>query len=48
VFDRPCLTARRVGSLLTQRGWPGRPIRCRPDCLAVRPQAGVHAGSRPR
>lgn len=35
VFDRPCLTARRIGALLAQRGWPDRPIRCRPACVAA-------------
>ncbi|MFZ2510423.1 MAG: hypothetical protein WAW85_04955 [Gordonia sp. (in: high G+C Gram-positive bacteria)] len=31
VFDRPCSTARKVGALLAQRGWPGTPTRC-PAC----------------
>jgi hypothetical protein len=32
VFDRPCLTARRVAILLQQRGWTGRPRACAPTC----------------
>ena len=33
VFDRGCLTARRIGALLRSRGWSGEPRRC-PSCPA--------------
>lgn len=33
VFDRPCETARRVATLLRQRGWTGAPVAC-PRCAA--------------
>jgi hypothetical protein len=32
VFDRPCLTALRVGVLLQKRGWSGSVRPCGPDC----------------
>ncbi len=32
VFGRPCLTARRIGVLLQQRGWTGAPTPCGPGC----------------
>ena len=32
VFDRPCLTAKRIAVLLTERGWPGRTRSCGGDC----------------
>ena len=35
VFDRPCATARRVGRLLEQGGWPGRVTPCGDGCRAV-------------
>ena len=31
VFDRPCLTAMRIGALLQARGWTGSPTSC-PQC----------------
>ncbi|WP_148615571.1 type IV toxin-antitoxin system AbiEi family antitoxin domain-containing protein [Nocardioides rubriscoriae] len=34
VHGRPCTTARKVGTLLQQRGWEGRPIPC-PHCAGV-------------
>jgi hypothetical protein len=34
VYDRPCETAARIGSLLRARGWQGRPTAC-PDCLPL-------------
>lgn len=34
VFDRPCRTAGRIGSLLTGRGWPGPVVACSPECEA--------------
>lgn len=35
VFDRPCVTAAKVGALLVAAGWPG-PVRgCGHDCRAV-------------
>ncbi|SDC38446.1 hypothetical protein SAMN05421872_102123 [Nocardioides lianchengensis] len=34
VFDRPCHTAGRVGSLLTRRGWVGTLIGCSEACEA--------------
>ena len=35
VFDRPCATARRVGRLLEQGGWPGHVTPCGDGCRAV-------------
>jgi hypothetical protein len=32
VFDRPCLTAARLETLLRQRGWTGRATRCGTGC----------------
>ncbi len=32
VFDRPCLTAQRLGVLLQRLGWTGEPRPCGPDC----------------
>ena len=32
VFDRPCLTAERLGILLQRRGWTGSPHPCSPGC----------------
>ncbi len=41
VHGRPCVTARKVGALLQQRGWEGRPIPC-PECAETSVQyAGV-------
>ena len=34
VFDRPCRTAHRLGTILQQRGWTGRLRRCGPGCQA--------------
>jgi len=34
VFDRPCSTAGKIGRLLTQEGWLGRPWPCGPGCIA--------------
>ncbi|MFT4042265.1 MAG: hypothetical protein QM673_03800 [Gordonia sp. (in: high G+C Gram-positive bacteria)] len=31
VFDRPCVTARKVGEVLRAHGWDGTPVRC-PAC----------------
>jgi hypothetical protein len=33
VFDRGCLTAGRIGTLLEKRGWTGGASPCGPDCL---------------
>lgn len=35
VYDRPCLTAGRVGRLLVTRGWQGPIVRCGPACVAA-------------
>lgn len=32
VFDRPCLTARRIARLLQLGGWEGAPMPCSPTC----------------
>jgi hypothetical protein len=32
VFGRPCRTAGKIGTLLTNRGWTGTIRRCGPDC----------------
>lgn len=32
VFDRPCRTAERVGTLLVREGWAGTPGRCGSEC----------------
>jgi hypothetical protein len=32
VFDRPCVTARRLAVLLHQRGWRGSATPCGSDC----------------
>lgn len=32
VFGRPCLTTSRLVAVLHQRGWPGEPRRCGPEC----------------
>ena len=32
VFDRPCLTAKRLATLLNRRGWQGSARPCGPDC----------------
>lgn len=34
VFDRPCSTAGKVGTLLAAHGWDGRPYACGPACPA--------------
>jgi hypothetical protein len=39
VFRRPCATARRVGVLLSQRGWRGLPRTC-PSCASRAEDAG--------
>ena len=38
VFDRPCVTAQRMGVVLQRHGWDGRPIPCSAAC-AVRTAA---------
>ncbi|WP_435747950.1 hypothetical protein [Nocardioides sp. SYSU DS0663] len=39
VFDRSCVTAGKVGTLLMASGWPGPVRACRPGCSAVRTAA---------
>lgn len=34
VYDRPCVTAGKVGALLVSRGWAGPPRACAPSCVA--------------
>lgn len=36
VWDEPCLTAGRVARVLRERGWRGRPRRCRQGCVLSR------------
>jgi hypothetical protein len=37
VTTRPCFVAAEVAAVLSQRGWPGKPQPCGPDC-AISPQ----------
>lgn len=40
VFSTPCSTAARLGALLRQRGWPGKPVSCSASC-AIAVQNGT-------
>lgn len=35
VYDRPCVTAGKVGALLAAHGWKGCPTSCGPGCVAT-------------